>query len=471
MYYPKLKSIKIQCFPYPNEHAARIKSPGLFVKDSMRSKQLETGLRIIIGKLKTDPTGSMKTQAYRFNKANYTVEQARAWLKKNNIKTILFEKATDVQAFKKQNIILECFGMSMAADEIMKHIPLSVYNEIKEKNQHPYFQAYSIIHEGVSKPKDITDNSYKPIEWGKNIISKMGNVIKKGLQFFVGHNKDNSTDGRRSVGEVVADFQKKIGNTLHHIVVGYFPDRGEAEKYDVCSIEANIVAEDHENMSIAKKIQNITGIALGNSQKEKPAFSGAVRLGAVQAFGDNGDQDPPLDKYTRKEIPMTFEEIKQAVKSMNIFPNQLYTEDELKNDRVFGKIFDDAKSLSDKAKDYDAKIKEKDDKIKSLERDINETGAQKRLDDILKTFETEDKKLTDLQKNFISKRFDPKSFEELTDDNIKEFVDTSLTEYSDYASMFGKTDNGDNNQQHDNNNNGSGENKDDVDQVVEDIFK
>ncbi len=267
-------------------------------------------------------------------------------------------------------MLIECFNLTMTADEIIKYIPEDTYKEIKQKNEHPFFQAYSIIQNGISRPRDIESNTFKPIEWGKDVILKLKGIVKKGLQFFVGHNSDNSTEKRKSIGEVIADFQKNIGDKLHHIVVGYFPNREEAQKYDVCSIEADILTEEYPDMSIARKIKDITGIALGNSQIDKPAFKGALRLGSVQAFGDDSDsgkdKNQGPDKNKRKEIPMTYEEIKQAVKGMNIFPNQLFTEDEIRNDREFGKIFDKVDELSTKEKDYDAKFKTKEDEIKSL---------------------------------------------------------------------------------------------------------
>ncbi len=76
--------------PYPNEHAARILSPGGF--SEFRRKQIAPGLSLILGKLK----GSIRwvTQAYRFNKKNYTSEKARKWLKDHNISYKSFEAAS-----------------------------------------------------------------------------------------------------------------------------------------------------------------------------------------------------------------------------------------------------------------------------------------------------------------------------------------------------------------------------------------
>ena len=78
--------------PYANEHAARVRDIGLFQRDSFRSKQLGTGVRVIMGRLKGQST--MTIQTYRFSVDSFTSDEARAWLKKHNVKYIRFEKAT-----------------------------------------------------------------------------------------------------------------------------------------------------------------------------------------------------------------------------------------------------------------------------------------------------------------------------------------------------------------------------------------
>jgi hypothetical protein len=80
--------------PYPNEHAARIRDPGLFIPDSFRSKELKPGIRVIMGKLKFGKE-SMVVQTYRFSVDKFTVEEARQWLKDNKVAFIKFEPAED----------------------------------------------------------------------------------------------------------------------------------------------------------------------------------------------------------------------------------------------------------------------------------------------------------------------------------------------------------------------------------------
>ncbi len=78
--------------PNIKEHSAVVKSSTLFIKDSIRSKDIARGVRILIGKLKKG-NGSMVTKSYRFDKSLFTAEQARTWLKSRNIRYIDFEPA------------------------------------------------------------------------------------------------------------------------------------------------------------------------------------------------------------------------------------------------------------------------------------------------------------------------------------------------------------------------------------------
>jgi len=78
--------------PYPNYHAARVKSPASFKSGSFRTKTLSNGIILILGRLKGE--SNLTVQSYRFPKDKFTASQARTWLKENKIKPILFEAAS-----------------------------------------------------------------------------------------------------------------------------------------------------------------------------------------------------------------------------------------------------------------------------------------------------------------------------------------------------------------------------------------
>ena len=78
--------------PFPNEHAARIKEPDQF--DKIRRE--ETGDKSfgdvdVIWGVKDNKA---EVQAFRFKANKFTEAEAKAWLKDNDFKAILFEPAT-----------------------------------------------------------------------------------------------------------------------------------------------------------------------------------------------------------------------------------------------------------------------------------------------------------------------------------------------------------------------------------------
>ena len=321
-------------------------------------------------------------------------------------------------------MIIQAFRLKLTKEEVLEHISPSVVKDIKSRGKNAYFQAYSLVHEGVSKPKVIQDGADKEVSWPRAAVESLKGIIRKGLQFFDGHGDTNDTAGRRPLATVVSDFTKEVGGKLHHIVVGHFPDKKTADKYDVCSIEADVdVAPCDNGGYIAQKIANITGIALGNSSVDTPGFPGAKRLIAVQAF-------EPEDKKTKKEgdstMP-TFHEIKQAVKDMNIYAHQLYSEEDLKDDRVFGKLYTQLDQEREKISTAETKLQDMEKSLKEEQHKRMTLDASNRLDSVIPDGATE------LQKKFYKRMFRPENIEDLSDEGLKTFVDTQEKQFQDLA--------------------------------------
>jgi hypothetical protein len=78
--------------PLPNFHAARVRNPGDFAKIVVL-QSLPNGVLVYGGPLKAGPSGSYTAQSYRFPKARFTADQAKAWLEAHKIKIIAFEPA------------------------------------------------------------------------------------------------------------------------------------------------------------------------------------------------------------------------------------------------------------------------------------------------------------------------------------------------------------------------------------------
>lgn len=321
-------------------------------------------------------------------------------------------------------------------NEILALIPADTLAAIKAKDPHPFFQAYSICHEGISMPTILGEKA-KPIHWLKRAVQSIKTAALKGVKFFKGHNDDNSTSGRRELGEVIHSFEKEIEGKLHHVVISYHPPdvREEVKQYDICSQEAEWDFFEVAGNLVADAVGKITGIALGSSDKEEPAFSGARRLGLMQAFGaDNSDknkggQEMPIDLTT-----VTFNDLIVEVKRRNTFPSQIYTLDEIKADRIVKPAFDEAEALKGQLTAKDNEIKQLKTNQETLNKQTQQSTAKQRWMNLLTNG---DVKLTDLQKKYAEENFKEDQIPDLTDDGLKKFRDSLLSAYQKNAAFFG----------------------------------
>jgi hypothetical protein len=258
------------------------------------------------------------------------------------------------------------------------------------------------------------------LKWTRAVIQKIAQKIKAGTKFFVGHAETNSHTNRQSVGEVLASFVRDIGGKLSNIIIGHFPNKEKVNEMDVCSMEADIYADD----DTVSDINDVTGIALGSSDKDSPAFPGALRLGMIQCFGESTSND---DGGSKMEI--TFHDVQKAVKELNIFPHQLFDLEVMKSDKVFGKLFTQNEVLKEQVENLTKEKEEIETKGKEIARNLDVKNAREQLDTHLDG-------LTDKQKAFITKRFNPDSLKDLTDKGIKEFVDSAKKDFTETAKLF-----------------------------------
>lgn len=329
-------------------------------------------------------------------------------------------------------VSIQASNVVLTPEDIEGAIPGEVMTRIKRGDLHPLFQAYSIAQEGISRPR-VIGQGQMAISWPRSAVSSLAGLVKRGLQFFMGHNSDNSTEGRKAIGEVVADFQTTIRGILNHIVIGYFPDKAAARNCDVCSIEANVSLRETAGGLIADAVESITGIALGNSSNENPAFAGAVRLGALQAFDGAGDENK--NKGAQK-MEITLQDIVEGVRKLNVWPHQIYDETAMNADRVFGPMLAERKAMADKAAGLEKTVQEKEKEIATVRRSAEKVTAAGKLAARLPSG------LTEKQKEFIVKRFDPEKVEDLSDTGIDTFISNSQKEYTEMAKLFSPNDTG-----------------------------
>ena len=77
--------------PFPNEHAARIKSPSGFEKFRRNNNAGGSGVDFLFG---ITANGKTEVQSIRFKTDNFTEAQARAWLKDHDRTALIFEAAS-----------------------------------------------------------------------------------------------------------------------------------------------------------------------------------------------------------------------------------------------------------------------------------------------------------------------------------------------------------------------------------------
>jgi hypothetical protein len=341
--------------------------------------------------------------------------------------------------------IVECWIKKVQAlshDEVLGLVPRKTLKKIKEKDEHPFFQAFSLIHEGVSSPKLIGESNRQPITWTRRAIQSLKKVVTKGVRLFLGHNQDNSTKNRRPLGIVVADTQKEIDGKLHHVVVLYHNQRQvqAAKNIDIVSHEGEWTFFEKAGMIFANAIEKLTGIAGMNSDMATPAFEGAKRLAMVQAMSDDTEPTGTTPEKTKTGDVMDittvpFDDLKKEIERRNTFPHQLFDLEKMKQDRVLSNIFRENETLKktneEQTKALESVTAEKE-KIRAEQLVLT---AKPRLEKLL-----DDKKATDKQKTFILKKFEKTNLDDASDESLQGLIDSNLEEYKELANLFQPTD-------------------------------
>jgi len=319
---------------------------------------------------------------------------------------------------------IQALELEMTPEELKAKVPQEKLASLKGKG---VLQAYTVAHVGQSKPK-VLGEGVKPIQWTKAAVQRLAQKIKNGTKFFVGHGKDNSHDGRKEVGEVLASFTKEVSGRLSDVVIGHFPDTESVKEMDVCSIEANVDID--EASYYVDDVNEVSAIALGASAVDSPAFPGALRLASVQCFEEPEPENP--ERETKMEV--TFRDVQDFIKERNVFPHQLYNADDLKNDREFNQLF----AVNDELKSKNEKLAKELEETKKLS---VEAEAKMKLASAKDRFESfVPKDLTAKQKAFILNRFKPEAIADLNDDEVKEYIENEKKDFAETAKLFGVTD-------------------------------
>jgi hypothetical protein len=344
---------------------------------------------------------------------------------------------------------------AMAESEIKGMISEDILASIKSRDKSPMIKAFVVGHEGEARGNLIgVGNIVK--RWFTDAVQKLFGKLNAGLQLFHGHAETNDTAGRIPIGEVVGKKLMNIKDRLSSVVACWiYPDYRHLP-LDVASIEADIdLRGDNKSNLYVADVNEISGIALGNSEVETPGFPGATLLGQLQAFAER------KNKITLFEGgDMTLAELKQAIqegklKPTDVFDTEAIFADSLVSEQVKEKIsnargYDIRKfetlaqekaDLAKKLTDAEAKITEHENAVKTLKIE----SAKAKVDKLFETQKTE-RKFDERQAKYIQnrlERFSPKEADEVE----KEFgtwLDSQVDDYKKDAEALGIKIDGDN---------------------------
>lgn len=326
----------------------------------------------------------------------------------------------------------------ISRDEILDSISPEVMEKIKERDNHPFFQAFVTVHEGEGNP-EILDGENESISWPRAAIKTVWKKVKGVIQAFRGHEQGtNSTKDRKSLGQIVGQTEKEIDGKLSHISIFYHPPevKEEAKEYDSCSHEGQWTFEDDgKGGLIARTLEKLQAVAFLKRDETPPALSGSLKLSTVQAHetpGKGEDLLPPgKGKEDYRMDNLTFEQIKQAVKDLNIFPSQLFSIDIIQQDNGFNTFFDETKRIKDRSAELETQVETLGNKNKSLTMENEKISFKPRFNKIV-----EEKKLTPTLKTFLQNKFEKASFEEFTTEKIDQFITEQSGEYTEMVTLI-----------------------------------
>jgi FtsZ-binding cell division protein ZapB len=321
-------------------------------------------------------------------------------------------------------------------------IPKSYLDLIKLKDKHPKFATYVVGVEGTSRPKVLESGMAKIINWSKNAIKQVSDKIKLGINCIVGHTKDNQLRDEKIIGVVSGVSTREINGKLSSVIAVYFPN-GSTQDYDVISMESDVEINPEDD-SIAE-VLDVKRFALGKSSEVSPAFSGAVKVGEIQCF------EPVTDKQISGGNPrMNFNEVKQAVKDLNIFPYQLWDIKEIighydKSKGIFYGGIDNRltdhlntqfpiKQFMDDISIAQAKIKELEESNTTFLKE-KETLVKDQASIKLRKVVSENSTLDPKQKAYIEKKIAKYTPKAGTDEEINGFISEQLEDYKEFVAL------------------------------------
>lgn len=202
---------------------------------------------------------------------------------------------------------------NMSKSETLNIVSQDTLERIKKEDKKPEIKVYSIAHEGEAQSTELTSfggKVKKAMEYVKDMVIKVHDKLKIGTPIFHRHADTNETDGREKIGELIGKTVRYVGDKLSTLAAVYIYPEYKKLPLDVASFEAEVeyIKKDN-NVNQAINVEDISGIALSNSEIDKPAFENATLLAVVQAF-------MPNEQTEEEQVITRLREIREKYKTL-----------------------------------------------------------------------------------------------------------------------------------------------------------
>jgi len=351
---------------------------------------------------------------------------------------------------------IQASSAKISPEEVLSSLPANVRERVRGKSA----AVFCIGEEGVSRPREVGRASNMILRWPRAVIRRLAEAANNGVKIFERHGKDNGHAGREPLGEIVGTFTRMIGDKLQALAVVVPEPRADL---DVCSIEADVETQG----DVVGDVANVSALAVSSSSVDSPAFAGAQRLATLQCFEpsevSDGKIKPGKPGEGEPTMAITFQEVRDFIRDHNVFPRQLFTLDDVKNDREFGPLLAELDTAKKQVATLQAEIETVKKNNAEAIRTAEVASARERFEKLIP------KGATEKQKQFYVKRFDPSKLEKLDDAALTAYLENETKEFAEHAKLFGVTDTEQKSKPSEKNDGGSGD-TDAVDVALKDTI-
>jgi len=336
----------------------------------------------------------------------------------------------------------------MADNEIMGMVNPDTLARIKAVDPNPVIKVFGIGHEGKAHAKWANRMGGIVLHYFRDAVVKLFGRLKVGIPAFAGH-ASSAGEQREDIGEVVGRALKDIKGITHALVAVHLKPEFAKRDFDIASMEANLEFTFGKGGDVrVQEVEEITGIALGNSATEKPAFPGATLLGAMQAFRSKRSIRSKRGGTTHmtEEQGATITEIKEKIRTGKFDDDDLFDLPEEQQGRILqfliryrkGQEYE-GKKTSDKAKDdAEHELKAVEKALAKSQADLGVLQRKQSFVDLAVS-----RKLDANQQKYIG-LYLPSLKANATELELNKFIDERLKEHQELVKTYGgKSDQGD----------------------------